>query len=276
MPRLAIDGAMINVETEGSGPPLMLLHGFTGSAASWDGHVQAFASRYRVAAVDLIGHGQSDAPADPSRYAIAHAIEDVIGVLDHLAIGRITLAGYSMGGRVALATAIAAPDRCAALVLESASPGIADLEARVVREAQDNEMATSIIRGGIEPFVGRWERQPLFASQALLPEAVRAELRAQRLRNNPVGLANSLRGIGQGVQLPLHDFLDEVRVPTLLIAGALDAKYCAIAEEMRQRIPGAVMEIVDGAGHAVHLEHPDTFRRLVLEFLGRIHTSAGE
>jgi 2-succinyl-6-hydroxy-2,4-cyclohexadiene-1-carboxylate synthase len=274
MPRLSIDGAMINVETAGSGPPLVLLHGFTGSATSWDGHVDAFAKQYRVAAVDLIGHGQSDAPADPGRYTIAHEIEDVIGVLDHLAMGRVSLAGYSMGGRVALATAIAAPDRCAALILESTSPGIADLEARVVREAQDNEMAVSIIREGIEPFVGRWERQPLFASQAALPDTVRAELRAQRLRNNPVGLANSLRGIGQGVQLPLHVFLDEVRVPTLLIAGALDGKYRAIAMEMQSRMPGAVLEVVDGAGHSVHLEQPETFRRLVLDFLGHIHTQA--
>jgi 2-succinyl-6-hydroxy-2,4-cyclohexadiene-1-carboxylate synthase len=271
LPRLAIDGAMINVEASGSGPPLVLLHGFTGSAASWDGHVEAFADRYRVAAIDLIGHGQSDAPADPGRYTIAHEIEDVIGVLDHLGMPRAALVGYSMGGRVALATAIAAPDRCAALVLESASPGIADLEARVVREAQDNEMATSIIREGIEPFVGRWERQPLFASQAGLPDAVRAKLRAQRLRNNPVGLANSLRGIGQGVQLPLHAFLSEVRAPTLLIAGALDERYRAIGAEMQGSMPGAVLEIVDGAGHAVHLEQPETFRRLVLDFLGRLH-----
>jgi 2-succinyl-6-hydroxy-2,4-cyclohexadiene-1-carboxylate synthase len=274
MPRISIDGAMINVETAGSGPPLVLLHGFTGSAASWDGHMDAFANRYRVAAVDLIGHGQSDAPADPGRYTIAHEIEDVIGVLDHLAMGRVALAGYSMGGRVALATAIAAPDRCSALILESASPGIADPEGRVVREAQDNEMATSIIREGIEPFVGRWERQPIFASQAALPDSVRAGLRAQRLRNNPVGLANSLRGMGQGAQLPMHAFLGEIRVPTLLIAGALDEKYRMIATQMQAIMPGAVLEIVDGAGHAVHLEQPETFRRLVLDFLGRIHTSA--
>jgi 2-succinyl-6-hydroxy-2,4-cyclohexadiene-1-carboxylate synthase len=273
MPRLAIDGAMINVETAGAGPPLVLLHGFTGSAASWDGHMDAFAQRYRVAAVDLIGHGQSDAPADPGRYTIAHEIEDVIGVLDHLGMARVTLAGYSMGGRVALATAIAAPERCAALVLESASPGIVDLESRMVREAQDNEMATSIIRDGIESFVDRWERQPVFASQASLPDEVRSGLRRQRLQNRPVGLANSLRGLGQGVQPPLHDFLAEVRVPTLLITGALDEKYRALAAEMQARMPGALVEVVDGAGHAVHVEQPEAFQRLVLDFLGRIHTS---
>jgi 2-succinyl-6-hydroxy-2,4-cyclohexadiene-1-carboxylate synthase len=273
MPRLAIDGAMINVETAGAGPPLVLLHGFTGSAASWDGHMDAFAQRYRVAAVDLIGHGQSDAPADPGRYTIAHEIEDVIGVLDHLGMARVTLAGYSMGGRVALATAIAAPERCAALVLESASPGIVDLESRMVREAQDNEMATSIIRDGIESFVDRWERHPVFASQASLPDEVRSGLRRQRLQNRPVGLANSLRGLGQGVQPPLHDFLAEVRVPTLLITGALDEKYRALAAEMQARMPGALVEVVDGAGHAVHVEQPEAFQRLVLDFLGRIHTS---
>jgi len=178
--------------------------------------------------------------------------------------------GYSMGGRVALGTAIVAPERLAALILESASPGLLDHEARRERAAQDAALAAEIERDGIEAFVGRWEQHPLFASQAQLDDDVRAALRARRLRNNPMGLANSLRGLGQGVQPPMHDFLPGIRVPTLILAGRLDPQYCARGREMAARIPGARLEIVPNAGHAVHLEQPQTFRRLILEFLEKV------
>ncbi|MDR7486101.1 MAG: 2-succinyl-6-hydroxy-2,4-cyclohexadiene-1-carboxylate synthase [Armatimonadota bacterium] len=270
MPRLVIDGVGINVETAGSGPPLVLLHGFTGSAAGWAAEAEAFASRHLTISVDLLGHGLSDAPPDPSRYRLGSCIEDVLGVLDRLGIPRAGLLGYSMGGRVALGVAIAAPERLSALILESASPGLRDPQARRERAARDAALAAEIERDGIEAFVARWEQHPLFASQARLAGDVWAALRDRRLRNSPVGLANSLRGLGVGAQPPMHDFLPDIRVPTLLVAGALDPQYCALGREMAARIPGAQLEIVPDAGHAVHLEQPLAFRRLVLEFLAKV------
>jgi 2-succinyl-6-hydroxy-2,4-cyclohexadiene-1-carboxylate synthase len=275
MPRFGIDGAQINAEIEGIGPSLVLLHGFTGSAAGWAPHLAGFAQRYRTVALDLLGHGLSDAPDDPRRYGMAHGVEDVLGVLDRLQIRRAALAGYSMGGRVALAVAIAAPERVAALILESASPGLRDPEVRMTRAAADARLAADIERDGVEAFVDQWERLPLFASQASLPPDARAGLRDRRLRNRAVGLANSLRGFGQGVMMPMHDFLGEVAMPALIIAGALDTRYCEIGREMAGRMPGAVLRIVEGAGHAVHLERPDAFRAAVLEFLGSIHPTWG-
>lgn len=267
MPRVVNDGAEINVETNGEGRALVLLHGFTGSAASWTPHIDVFARRYLVVAVDLLGHGKSDAPTDPRRYALPHCVEDILAVLDRLRVHRAAVLGYSMGGRAALALAIAAPDRLWALVLESASPGLREHEARMARAAQDAALAELIEREGVEAFVDRWERLPLFRHQAVLPDPARTALRSQRLQNTPTGLANSLRGFGQGAMMPMHDFLDEVRVPTLVIAGALDEQYCALGREMSQRIPGARLEIVAGAGHTVHLEQPEVFQEVVLEFL---------
>jgi 2-succinyl-6-hydroxy-2,4-cyclohexadiene-1-carboxylate synthase len=198
-------------------------------------------------------------------------VEDVLGVLDRLRIRRAAVLGYSMGGRAALALAIAAPERVGALILESTSPGLRDPEVRLARASQDALLAEAIERDGIQAFVDEWERLPLFESQAALPAPARAALRAQRLRNSPVGLANSLRGFGQGVMMPLHDFLPQIHVPTLIVTGAADARYCQLGREMAERIPGSLLEIVAGAGHTVHLEQPARFQRLVLDFLAGVH-----
>ena len=123
-------------------------------------------------------------------------------------------------------------------------------------------------RDGIEAFVARWERTALFATQDRLPEEVRARLRAHRLANKPTGLANSLRGLGTGVQPPLWERLGELRLPCLVMAGELDAKFVGIAQKMADAIAGARIALVAGAGHTIHLEQPDAFTRLVMEFLG--------
>jgi 2-succinyl-6-hydroxy-2,4-cyclohexadiene-1-carboxylate synthase len=257
----------LNVEVAGDGPPLVLLHGFTGCVDGWAPHFQEFATRFRVVAVDLLGHGRSDAPADPRRYGIEQSAADVLAVLDRLAIERAHLLGYSMGGRLALSIAATAQERISALVLVSASPGLrADAERRS-RAEQDAALADAIERDGVSAFVDRWERRPIFATQERLPAAVRDTLRAHRLQHTARGLANSLRGMGQGVQPSFADRLPFLRIPTLLVAGELDARYCALGVEMRDLIPGARLVIVPVAGHAVQLERPEMFRQCVLEFL---------
>ncbi len=247
--------------------PLVLLHGFTGSAETWTPFLPALTRQSRVIAVDLLGHGRSDAPDDPQRYRMECCVEGLLALLDDLGVAQIDVLGYSMGGRVALHLATAAPERVRALVLESASPGIEDPHERQARAAADAALAERLEREGLEAFVTYWEQQPLFATQARLPEAARAYLRAQRLRQRPLGLANSLRGMGAGRQEPLWDRLGELRMPALIITGALDEKYCAIGRRMAACMPCARLEIVPDAGHAVHLEQPEAFTRLVVAFL---------
>ncbi len=174
-----------------------------------------------------------------------------------------------MGGRVALQLAAAAPERVAALVLEGASPGIDDAAERVARVTSDRALAEDIERDGIEAFVDRWERVPIFATQARLPDDVRARQRRQRVTNRTLGLANSLRGMGAGAQTSLWPQLDELTMPALLIAGEDDAKYSEMARAMASRMPVASVRILPGAGHAVHLERPDAFSDHVKEFLTR-------
>lgn len=247
---------------------LVLLHGFTGSAATWEPLFPQLAPPgWRLIALDMLGHGQSAAPADPQRYAIEHCQADIIAVLQTCGVkqGQAVLLGYSMGGRIALYSAFSGFFR--ALILESASPGLLSAAEREARRHSDNALADSIERDGLAAFVSYWEQLPLFATQRTLPLARREALHAQRLQNRPDGLANSLRGVGTGNQPSLHGQLPALTLPSLLIAGSLDPKYAAIARQMAASLPLATLSIVAGAGHTIHLEQPETFASLVRTFL---------
>ncbi|HUY76982.1 MAG TPA: 2-succinyl-6-hydroxy-2,4-cyclohexadiene-1-carboxylate synthase [Ktedonobacterales bacterium] len=280
--RIAVNDVALNAElrepvrtiagqTRQAAQTLVLLHGFTGSAAGWGAHLDAFAATgLRVIALDMLGHGASDAPTDPRRYAIEHCHDDILAALTALGVapGVATLLGYSMGGRIALYTALRSPGGFRRLILESASPGLADADERVARRASDEALADRIERDGVPAFVDDWERLPLFASQRALPPERQQALRAQRLGNTPLGLANSLRGVGTGAQPALHNQLPTLALPTLVIAGALDTKYDAIARRMADALPHARLAIVPNAGHAVHFERPAAFDALVTAFCG--------
>ena len=138
----------------------------------------------------------------------------------------------------------------------------------------DETLADWIVEAGVQRFVEYWESLPLWHSQKRLPAALRDSLRSQRLRNNPCGLANSLRGVGTGAQPHLHNRLGEITAPALLVAGEEDEKFTAIAREMHRSIPTSHLETVAGAGHAVHLEQSEIFSRMVTGFLQEALTPA--
>lgn len=273
MPAVAVNGITLHVERAGSGPALLLLHGFTGSGATWAPFFPAFAARFDTLAVDLIGHGRSAAPADPARYRMEWCVDDLIALLDLLDVERAAVLGYSMGGRVALHLALAAPECVSALVLEGTSPGIVDPAERAARVGSDEALARRIEREGLESFVDSWEALPLFASQRRLPAEVRARQRAARLANSPRGLANSLRGMGAGAMRPVFDRLGEIAAPTLLLAGELDGKYRELCGILAEAMPNARCEVVPDAGHAAHLERPEAFERVVMGFLEELSPS---
>src|SRR5687768_14977927 len=207
------DGLHLHVTHAGSGPPVVLLHGFTGSSASWATFAKAL-DRFSTIAIDLPGHGRSSAPSDPARYALPRFADDLAAVLDALHVDRAAVLGYSLGARAALHFALAHPVRVSALILESASPGIDDPAERAERAALDAALADAIERDGIRAFVDRWEQLPLWASQARLSTEARGRLRAQRLANEPHGLANSLRGAGAAAEPSVLDRLAALEMPT--------------------------------------------------------------
>jgi 2-succinyl-6-hydroxy-2,4-cyclohexadiene-1-carboxylate synthase len=242
------------VDGGGAGERVVLVHGFTQTLAA----MEPLAARLRggrdVVSVDLPGHGRSPAPAS--------SFEDAATMLGETG-RRAAYVGYSLGGRLCLRLALDRPDLVTALVLIGASPGLDDPVERAARRASDAELADEVERVGVERFLDRWLAQPLFAT---LP-AERAG-RAERLANTAANLARSLRLHGTGAQQPVWHRLETLRPPALLIAGAADAKFSALARRMAAAIgPSAQVALIPAAGHAAHLERPDEVAALVRDFL---------
>jgi 2-succinyl-6-hydroxy-2,4-cyclohexadiene-1-carboxylate synthase len=234
---------------------LVLLHGFTQTGASWEPVRRAVGERYRAHAPDLRGHGSASGLLPATFEGV---IEDVASLVER----RFTLAGYSMGGRIGLALALARPDRVERLVLVSASPGLADPDEREARRRADEALADDIERSTMEAFAHRWAAQPLFAGQ---PPEVARSAHDDRLRNSPPCLAGALRGLGTGVMEPLWERLPDVEIPVDLVVGERDEKFRAINGRMAEVMLDARLHVIPGAGHAVHLEKPEAIARLLVE-----------
>jgi 2-succinyl-6-hydroxy-2,4-cyclohexadiene-1-carboxylate synthase len=269
--QLIINEVRYHLCQAGSGEPVFLLHGFTGSYRSWERLIATGPLvDSRKLFLDLPGHGRTESPRSPARYHIHHLATDMVRLADHLRIDRFGLMGYSMGGRLALYTALEHPARVRWLVLESASPGLATEQERRERRLQDEALAQRIEDEGVAPFVARWEALPLWESQRRLGSDVRSALREQRLANDPVGLANSLRGLGTGAQPSLWARLHELSMPVLLVTGDDDHKFTALAARMCQANPRLQRLAFAEAGHAVHLEQPVALGAGISAFVRRV------
>lgn len=221
---------------------LVLLHGFAGTGHAWDGVVAALdAERYTALAPDLRGHGAA-AGARPVSFETVAA--DVLA----LAPERFALCGYSMGGRIALHVALAAPERVQRLVLVSTTAGIEDERARADRRAADERLAEEIERDGLGAFADRWLAGPLFAGD---PPEAQALARADIARNDTGGLAAALRGIGTGAMQPLWDRLAELTTPARVVVGEHDTKFRALGERLEAALPAADLVVIPDAGHAL-------------------------
>lgn len=266
---LSANGVSYHLETQGKGEAVLLLHGFTGDSGTWTSLGKSLERNFHVLKPDIIGHGASEAPNDPGRYSMDNAAADIASILEQAGIQQVHVVGYSMGGRLALFFACRYPEKVASLVLESSSPGLKSAEERVARRKHDDLLAQKILDEGMEAFVDYWESIPLFASQKRLsPKLFRAQ-RSQRLDNRPLGLANSLRGMGTGSQPSMWDCLKNLDMPVLLICGELDQKFCAIANDMNSRLPDCELVVIENAGHAIHVEEAKIFDTIVTEFLIR-------
>ncbi|MFN2375161.1 MAG: 2-succinyl-6-hydroxy-2,4-cyclohexadiene-1-carboxylate synthase, partial [Candidatus Binatia bacterium] len=221
----------------------------------------------RLAVFDLPGHGPAEDARednDCSMDSVCHRIEAVLEALD---APKGHLIGYSFGARAALHFAATRPGCVASLVLESGSAGLQGEDERAKRRQEDEERAATLCRDGLDAFVATWEKLPLFASQQALASTVLADQRARRRKGDAEALARSLLHAGTGVQPWLGDHFHKITAPVLLVVGALDEKFTAIARRMQAELPNARLADVDGAGHNVHLEKPEEYIAIVDAFL---------
>lgn len=235
-------------------PTLTLLHGFTQNSKCWTPFDTHLAQTFRIERIDLPGHGHSyDDDAD-----LAQAADLCLEV----ATGQVWL-GYSLGGRVALHMALAAPQRCRALVLIGAHPGITDATQRHERACLDDERAAYVEAVGTRRFVDEWLALPLFSGLK-----APADHRAARYENRSEGLAGSLRNCSTGRQEPLWDRIGELAMPILYLAGDDDHKFVAIGTDFAGCVgANATFASIGAAGHSCHLEQPSSTASTVLEML---------
>ncbi len=249
-----------------SKPPLVLLHGFTGTSLGWKSLADVWTSHFWVVAPDLPGHGASKAPPVPEELSVAKTAEALTHLMSFLSAQPWLLLGYSFGGRIACHMMRNTPVELQCVVLESASPGIDDPKERALRRQQDMVLADKIEAHGLDWFIRYWRSLPLFASQATLSEPRRQSLENERRAHSAWGLAQSLRGAGTGTQESLWPALSTIKVPVLMVTGAEDTKYRHIARAMHEALPESQWVSVNGAGHNVHLEKPDQFDQIVSRF----------
>ncbi len=249
---------------EGNGTPVLFLHGFTGTHESFATSVASLSATFSCVAVDMIGHGKSDAPPEVEKYRMESVVEDLYALMVTLEFPHFSCVGYSMGGRTALALAVAHPEAVSRLVLESASPGIVDERDRHKRRQSDERLASEIETLGIASFVKRWEQNPLFSTQST---DIVVQERSIRLSQRGHGLARSLRGMGTGAQEELWTSLEQLRMPVLLITGGLDEKFTSINKAMDQKIHDSRHVVFANKGHNVHAESPISYNKVLSDFL---------
>jgi 2-succinyl-6-hydroxy-2,4-cyclohexadiene-1-carboxylate synthase len=235
--------------------PFVSLHGFTGSPSSWDEVAERLPGRHFVRPT-LLGHAGEPAEAcsfdaELDRLAAAFPAEPA------------HLAGYSLGARLALGLALRHPERVAKLTLIGVHPGLATEVERAERRRSDAELAALVETRGVPAFVERWEKLPLFASQARLPAATIARKHAERLRHDARGLAASLRSTGLGAMPDFTPLLETLRCPVTLLVGELDHKFVVLAQAAAARLAAAELSIVPDAGHDLLLERPAEVARVL-------------
>ena len=251
MPKLDRDGVKIHYEIHGSGPTLLLSHGYSSTARMWDGQVAALKDRYQVIVWDMRGHGESDYPTDPKLYSEALTVGDMKALLDLAGARKAIVAGLSLGGYMSLAFNASHPERVRALMLFDTGPGFKKDEARAKWNETARKRAADLDARGL----------------AALNSSDEVKLTRHR---DATGLAGAARGMLAQQGDRVIQSLDKIAVPTLVLVGANDTNFLAATDYMAAKIRQAIKVIIADAGHAANLHQPVLFNRAVEAFLARL------
>ena len=247
-------------------PSLLFLHGFLGRGEDWLSVAKILSADFHILLPDLPGHGAHTGRGLNDPLSFKQLARELADSLDTAGIALTTPVGYSMGGRLALHFACTHPERCRALVLESTSPGLRAPEERANRAALDDQRAAAILSSGLPAFLESWYQADLWKSLHDRPDLLET-LKGGRAGRDPAWMAKAIAELSPGRMPPLWDCLPGLNLPVLLIHGALDEKYAALAAHMLERLPNAGLSAITGAGHNTHLEAPGRFVEALQAFL---------
>ncbi len=264
MQRARVRGIEMAYDVEGTGPTVLLLHGFPFNRSMWREQVDMLSDRFRVVTPDLRGMGETTATDEPA--TMAEMADDVAALLDKLDIERVALGGLSMGGYVSFAFYRRFPLRVRALVLADTRPQADTDEARENRE----RLAVKAMQEGMGVIVDAM--LPKLVAPASLSEHkdVVERVREMMLATDPRGAAAALRGMAERPDQTY--LLPRILAPTLIMVGSEDQITPPTdARLMHREIRGSRLGIIEGAGHVSNLEEPAQFNQHLLEFLDALH-----
>lgn len=266
MPFADVNGVRLHYEEAGHGPAIVLAHGGGGDASQWRHQVPAFAACHRVIAFDARGHGQS---GTAGYYGMEAFAGDLAGLLARLEVERAALVGATLGGVAVLEFALAHPEVATAVVLVSTAPDATD-EMRARFEASAAVVESGDLAAFAEGFVSF-----IFSADYVAAHGAEVDDFRERLqRIDPAGYAGAIRALGNRPDLTPR--LGRLRAPALVVTGALDPIPTSApgATQLVGAIPRARGVILPEAAHLPHIEQPEAFNRLVLDFLNAGSTNA--
>jgi 2-succinyl-6-hydroxy-2,4-cyclohexadiene-1-carboxylate synthase len=238
-------------------PVILFLHGFMGDSNDFNEIISMIREQFCCLAIDLPGHGKTRINGGDECYTMSHTALALINLLDNLKIEKCFLAGYSMGGRLALYLIIHFPSRFEKVILESTSPGLKTAQERTQRLQIDWQRTRELETNDFKDFLLNWYKQPLFKTLQTHPSF--DKLIERRLQNNPLEISKSLRQMGIGNQPSLWEKLADNKVPLRLLAGEYDDKFKCINAEMAPLCQVSKLIIIPKTGHNIHFENPKAY-----------------
>ena len=245
------DGVRVHYEVAGSGPAVLLSHGFGASSHMFRANLPALTTGHTVVTWDQRGHAGSDSPADPDAYSVALAVADMTAILDAVGAERAVVGGHSLGGYLSLAFHLAHPDRVSALILIDTGPGYRSDDGRAKWNRMAEAYAADLDARGLGALGGSGELRP-------------------SVHRDAAGLAHGARRVLTQSDASVLESLPAIAVPVLVIVGEKDERFLAGASYMAGKIPDATLVVVAGAGHAPNVTHTAEFDAHVRTFLDRL------
>ncbi|HEY2069578.1 MAG TPA: alpha/beta fold hydrolase [Rhizomicrobium sp.] len=249
MATLNRDGVNIHYEVYGSGPTILLTHGYSSTTQMWAGQIEPLSQDHTLILWDMRGHGQTDSPDDPSLYSEEATVADMAALLDAVGARDAVIGGLSLGGYMSLAFHRVHPERVKALLIIDTGPGFKNDAAREDWNVYARKSADRFERDGLDLLKGQSAERTL------------ARHRSAK------GLALAGRGMLTQRDAGVMNSLPDIKVPSLVIVGANDTGFLKAADYMQAKIPGADKTVIPDAGHAANIDQPGMFNAAVTEFL---------
>ena len=265
------DGVRLYFEETGSGPPVIFVHEFAGDLRSHELQLRHFGKRYRAISYNARGYPPSDVPEQVSSYSQARAADDILAVLDHIGAPKAHIVGLSMGGFATLHFGLRHPSRALSLCIGGCGYG-AEPDKREIFRAEADTIAATLRRDGMQAFAARYAYGPTRVQYENKDPRGHAVFKEMLAEHSAIGSANTQAGV-QKERPSLYTLVEEMRrisVPTLIITGDEDWPCLLPGVLMKQTIPTAALSVMPNCGHAINLEEPEEYNRIVGDFLAQV------